>query len=104
MQPIVINNFLHSARILADACEKLRTYCIEGTELDHEQIGQYLARSLMLVTALSPEIGYDKASQIAHKADDEGTTLREAAVASGHISAEDFDRIVDPLKMVRTTT
>jgi fumarate hydratase class II len=55
----------------------------------------------MLVTALSPEIGYDKASQIAHKADDEGTTLREAALATGYISATDFDRIVDPKKMVR---
>ena len=101
MRPVIINNFLHSARILADASEKMRTYCIEGTELNRQQIDEYLSRSLMLVTALSPEIGYDKASQIARKADDEGTTLREAALATGYISATDFDRIVDPKKMVR---
>ena len=101
MRPVIINNFLHSARILAAACEKMRTYCIEGTELNRQQIDEYLSRSLMLVTALSPEIGYDKASQIAHKADDEGTTLRQAALATGYISAKDFDRIVDPKKMVR---
>jgi fumarate hydratase class II len=100
MRPVIINNFLHSARILADACEKMRTYCIEGTELHRRQIDEYLSRSLMLVTALSPEIGYDKASRIAHKADDEGTTLREAALATGYISEKDFDRIVDPKKMV----
>ncbi|PVE08507.1 class II fumarate hydratase [Streptomyces scopuliridis] len=100
MRPVIINNFLHSARILADAGEKLRVYCIEGADLHREQIDAYLARSLMLVTALSPEIGYDKASRIAHKADDEGTTLREAALATGYITAQDFDRIVDPKKMV----
>jgi fumarate hydratase class II len=100
MRPIIINNFLHSARILADACGKLRRYCIEGTELDQDQITTFVNRSLMLVTALSPVIGYDKASAIAHKANDEGTTLREAALASGYISATDFDRIVDPSTMV----
>ena len=100
MRPVIINNFLHSAVILADACGKLREYCIEGAELNREQIDTYLNRSLMLVTALSPEIGYDKASAIAHKADDEGTTLREAALASGYIGADDFDRIVDPASMV----
>jgi fumarate hydratase, class II len=100
MRPMIINNFLHSAVILADACDKLREYCIEGTELNRDQIDTYLTRSLMLVTALSPEIGYDKASAIAHKAQDEGTTLREAALASGYIGADDFDRIVDPASMV----
>ncbi|MER6977098.1 class II fumarate hydratase [Streptomyces carpinensis] len=99
MRPVVINNFLHAATILADACTKLRQYCIEGTRLHDDQIDHYVDRSLMLVTALSPVIGYDKASAIAHKADDEGTTLREAALASGHIGAEDFDRIVDPAAM-----
>jgi fumarate hydratase class II len=101
MRPVIINNFLHSARILADACEKMRVYCVEGTEPNRPRIDDYVARSLMLVTALSPEIGYDKASRIAHKADDEGTTLREAALATGYISARDFDRIVDPKKMAR---
>ncbi|WAP59957.1 class II fumarate hydratase [Streptomyces sp. S465] len=100
-RPLVIRDFLHSARILADACEKLRTYCVEGIELNREQIDEYLARSLMLVTALSPEIGHDRAGEIARKAAAEGTTLREAAIASGHIGAEDFDRIVDPRKMAR---
>jgi fumarate hydratase class II len=99
MRPIIINNDLHSARILGHACEKLRRYSITGTDLDREKVADYVGRSLMLVTALSPHIGYDKASQIAHKADDEGSTLREAAVALG-VSPTDFDRIVDPKAMV----
>jgi fumarate hydratase class II len=100
MRPIVINNFLHSARILGDACEKLLTYCIEGTELNRERIAELVDRSLMLVTALSPVIGYDKAAAIAHKALVENTTLRAAAIASGAIDGETFDKIVDPKKMV----
>ncbi|MBM9506614.1 class II fumarate hydratase [Actinacidiphila acididurans] len=100
MRPVIINNFLHAATVLADACVKLRQYCIEGTELDRGRIDAYLDRSLMLVTALSPVIGYDKAAAIAHKADDEGTTLREAALASGAVDAEEFDRIVDPATMI----
>ncbi len=99
MRPVIISNFLHSATILADACAKLRQYCIEGTQLNRDQIGSFVNRSLMLVTALSPAIGYDKASAIAHKANDEGTTLREAALATGYISAADFDRIVNPSAM-----
>jgi fumarate hydratase class II len=99
MRPIIINNVLHSARILGDACDKLRRYSIEGTQLDRDKIEQYVTRSLMLVTALSPHIGYDKASAIAHKADDEGTDLREAALASG-VSATEFDRIVVPAAMI----
>jgi fumarate hydratase class II len=102
MRPVIISNFLHSATILADACGKLRQYCIEGTELNRDQISGYVNRSLMLVTALSPVIGYDKASAIAHKANDEGTTLREAALATGYIDAADFDRIVNPAAMVGT--
>ncbi|MFD7873516.1 class II fumarate hydratase [Streptomyces sp. NPDC059766] len=103
MRPVIINNFLHAAGILADACTKMREYCIEGIELNRDQIDAYVDRSLMLVTALSPVIGYDKASAIAHRADDEDTTLRTAAVASGYISAEDFDRIVQPAAMVGRT-
>jgi fumarate hydratase class II len=99
MRPVIISNFLHAATILADACDKLRQYCIEGTELNRDQIGAYVNRSLMLVTALSPVIGYDKASAIAHQANDQGTTLREAALASGYISGADFDRIVNPAAM-----
>jgi fumarate hydratase class II len=99
MRPIIINNVLHSARILGDACEKLRRYSVEGTQLDKPKLTGYVGRSLMLVTALSPYIGYDKASAIAHKAGDEGTTLREAALGLG-VSATDFNRIVDPAAMV----
>jgi fumarate hydratase class II len=97
MRPIVINNFLHSARILGDACEKLQTYCIDGVQLDNDQIAQYVHRSLMLVTALSPVVGYDKATAIGNDAD---RTLRESALDSGAITAEDFDRIVNPTTLV----
>ncbi|MGW9132263.1 class II fumarate hydratase [Streptomyces sp. NPDC055681] len=103
MRPVIINNFLHAATILADACTKMREYCIEGAQLNRDQIDSYVGRSLMLVTALSPVIGYDKASAIAHKANDEDTTLRAAALASGYISAEDFDRVVQPAAMVGQT-
>jgi fumarate hydratase class II len=99
MRPIIINNVLHCARILGDATEKLRRYSIEGTGLDQDRVTDYVGRSLMLVTALSPHTGYDKASAIAHKADDEGSTLREAALALG-VTAADFDRIIDPKTMV----
>ncbi|GAA4670006.1 class II fumarate hydratase [Gordonia humi] len=100
MRPIIINNVLHSARILGDAAVKLREYCIEGTELHEERIAELLDQSLMLVTALSPVIGYDKASAIAHKANNEGSTLREAALATGYIDAATFDDVVDPHKMI----
>jgi fumarate hydratase class II len=99
MRPIIINDVLHCARILGDASEKLRRYSIEGAELDRDAVDEYVGRSLMLVTALSPHIGYDKASVIAHKADDEGSSLREAALALG-VPAADFDRIADPMSMV----
>ena len=100
MRPIIINNFLHSARILGDACEKLRQFSVEGTRLNRKRIDEMVGRSLMLVTALSPVIGYDKASAIAHKANDEDLTLKEAALKSGYIDAKRFDEIVDPRKMV----
>jgi fumarate hydratase, class II len=83
-----------------NACEKLRQYGIEGITLDTERISTYVNESLMLVTALSQVIGYDKASAIAHKAFDEKKTLREAALESGSIRAEEFDRIVVPAMMV----
>ena len=100
MRPIIINSFLHSARILGDACEKLREFSIEGTRLNRKRIDEMVGRSLMLVTALSPVIGYDKASAIAHAANDRDLSLKEAAVASGAIDAKRFDEIVDPLKLV----
>ena len=101
MRPVIINNFLHAATILTDACGKLREYCVDGTQLNRDQIDSYVNRSLMLVTALSPAIGYDKASAIAHKASDEGTTLREAALATGYVTGEQFDHIVRPAAMVQ---
>jgi len=100
MRPIIINNFLHSARILADVCEKFRVYSIEGTTLNEKRIAQFVQNSLMLVTALSPVIGYDKASKIAHKALDEETTLKQAALATGWIDEKTFDQVVDVKKIV----
>jgi fumarate hydratase, class II len=100
MRPIIINNFLHSARILGDACDRFRRFSVEGTRLNRGHIDEMLGRSLMLVTALAPAIGYDKASAIAHKANDEGLTLKEAALRSGAIDEKRFDEIVDPKKMV----
>jgi fumarate hydratase class II len=100
MRPIVIWNVLQSARLLGDACNRLREFGVEGIALDRERIQRYVSDSLMLVTALSPAIGYDKAAQIAHRAMAENLTLREAAVKSGFISADEFDRIADPVRLV----
>jgi len=102
MRPIVVNNYLHSATILGDACELFRRHTIEGAELDRRRIADMLDRSLMLVTALSPVIGYDRAAAIAHAAHEEGITLREAALRSGAIDAAAFDEAVDPRRMVGT--
>jgi fumarate hydratase, class II len=99
MRPLIAGNFLRSAAILGDACGSLNAHCVEGTELNRDRIDDLVGRSLMLVTALSPAIGYDKAAEIAHRADADGTTLREAALASGYISQQDFDRVVDPAGM-----
>jgi len=100
MRPIIINNFLHSARILGDGCEKFRRFSVEGTQLNREQITGMLDRSLMLVTALSAVIGYDKAAPIAYKAHAENLTLKEAALQSGYIDEKQFDESVDPEKMI----
>ncbi len=100
MRPIIINNFLHSARILADGSEKFRLYSVEGTRLNQKRIGRYVDESVMLVTALSPVVGYDKASRIAHKAMEDDLTLRQAAVQSGDVSEQQFDEVVDARKMV----
>eukprot|EP00052_Salpingoeca_macrocollata_P015775 m.126050 g.126050 ORF g.126050 m.126050 type:complete len:488 (+) comp19804_c0_seq2:250-1713(+) len=98
-KPMIIHNVLHSVRLLADACASFNEHCVQGVELNHEKISEHLQQSLMLVTALNPHIGYDKAAAAAKKAHKEATTLKEAAVALGFVSAEDFDRIVDPTKM-----
>ena len=100
MRPIIINNFLHSARILADGCEKFRVYSVQGTEVNQKKVAEYVRNSLMLVTALSPVIGYDKSSQIAHAAQRNGTTLKAEALKSGFIDEKRFDEVVDPKKMI----
>ncbi|MGE8131459.1 class II fumarate hydratase [Methylobacterium sp. NPDC080182] len=100
MRPIIIDNVLHMMGILADGAEKFRMFSVEGTELDEERIGSYVGRSLMVVTALSPVIGYQKAAHIAEKAQAEGTTLREAALKSGNVDAATFDKVCNPKIMV----
>ncbi len=100
MRPIIINNFLHSARILADGCEKFRLFSVEGTEVNEKKVAEFLQNSLMLVTALSPVIGYDNAAKIAHEAQHSGSTLKEAALKSGLIDEKKFDEVVDPKKMI----
>jgi len=100
MRPLAIRNVLHSARILGDACRQFAAHGIEGITLNREELERNVQESLMLVTALGPLIGYDEAAKIAHEALKRNTTLREAAVASGTISAEDFDRAVNPRKLV----
>jgi fumarate hydratase class II len=100
MRPVIINNFLHSATVLADGCDKFRRFSIDGTTLNREQIDRYVANSLMLVTALAPVIGYQNAAHIAEKAAADGTTLREAAIASGKIRADEYDRIIIPRTMI----
>jgi fumarate hydratase class II len=99
-KPLVIHNTLHSARLLGDACNMFREHCAAGIEPNLARINENLERSLMLVTALNPHIGYDNAAKIAKKAHHDGTSLREAAVALGLVAAEDFDKLVDPKKMV----
>ncbi len=98
-KPLIAHNFLQSARLLADGVESFERHCASGIEPNRARIRELLDRSLMLVTALNPHIGYDKAAQIAKKAHREGTTLREAALALGFVSAEDFDRWVRPEDM-----
>lgn len=100
MRPMMIYHVLHSAKVLGDACEKFQRYCINGITLNRAQIDAYVADSLMLVTILSPVIGYDQAAEIAHLASAKNMTLREAAMASGYITGEQFDKLVVPLKMV----
>ncbi len=100
MRPVIINNFLHSVRILADGCDRFREYSVEGTELHRDRIQQFVEGSVMLVTALSPVIGYQNAAHIAEKAIAEGTTLKQAALASGKVTEELFDKTIVPLNMV----
>ncbi|MAF31521.1 MAG: fumarate hydratase, class II [Magnetococcales bacterium] len=98
-KPVMIYNFLQSCDILSDACHSFTDKCVVGIEPNHERIERNLNESLMLVTALNPHIGYDKAAQVAKKAYEEGITLKESAVALEYLSADDFDNLVRPEEM-----
>jgi fumarate hydratase class II len=98
-RPLLARSVLESVQLLADASRSFLRHCLAGIQPDERRIRAHLEQSLMLVTALAPHIGYDAAAEIAQRAHREGTTLREAALASGRVSAEDFDRIVRPLRM-----
>jgi fumarate hydratase class II len=99
--PVIIYNFLHSVTLIADACHGYVEYMIKGIEVDREKVESYVKNSLMLVTALTPKIGYDKAAKIAHTAHVEHTSLREAALKLGHLTPEEFDQLMKPEKMTR---
>src|SRR5690242_2535758 len=98
-KPVIIHNFLHSVRLLADSCHSFTEHCVDGMEIDRERIDSYVKNSLMLVTALAPKIGYDKAAKVAHTAHVERTSLREAALKLGYLSGEEFDKLVRPETM-----
>ena len=100
-KPLIIYNITHSITILTDSCTNFRRFLVEGTKPDRKKIREYVEQSLMLVTALSPLIGYDKASKIAHYAMDNDLTLKAAALKLGFVSEAEFDRVVDPAKMVK---
>ncbi len=100
-KPVIIYDFLHSVRLLTDACRSFTDHCVQGMELDRQRIEQYVKNSLMLVTALNPKIGYDKAAEITKKAQHERIGLREAALKLGYLTEKEFDELVRPEKMTR---
>jgi fumarate hydratase, class II len=100
-KPLIIYNVTHSITLMTDSCTNFRTFLVEGTRPNLKKINQYVEESLMLVTALSPVIGYDKASKIAHYANDNDLTLKAAALKLGYVTEAEFDSVVDPKKMVR---
>ena len=100
-KPLIIFNITHSITIMTDGCTNFRKFLVEGTKPNLKKIGEYVERSLMLVTALAPVIGYDKASKIAHYAMDNDLTLKSAALKLGFVTDDEFDRVVDPAKMVK---
>ena len=99
-KPLIIYNITHSITLMTDGCANFRKFLVEGTKPNLKKIKEYVDRSLMLVTALAPVIGYDKASKIAHYADDNDLTLKEAALKLGFVTEAEFDKVVDPSKMV----
>ncbi len=99
-KPVMAANVIRSARLMADACDTFREFAVAGVTANRERIAELVAQSLMLVTALNPKIGYDRAAEVAKKAHKEGTTLKAAALALGYISEEEFDELVRPERMV----
>src|SRR5437773_700830 len=100
-KPVMIYNFLHSVTLLTDACHGYVEYMIKGIEVDRAKVDWYVKNSLMLVTALTPKIGYDKAAKVAHTAHVEHTSLREAALKLGYLTGEEFDQLMKPERMTR---
>ncbi len=100
-KPVIIHNFLHSVRLLSDACHSFTEHCAVGIEVNRNQVEHDVANSLMLVTVLSPIVGYDKSAKIAHTAHVDGSSLREAAVKLGFLTGEEFDHYVKPEEMTR---
>ncbi len=100
-KPLMIHNITQSVTILADGCTNFRKFLVEGTQPNRKKIAEYVERSLMLVTALAPVIGYDNASKIAHYAEERDLTLKQAALKLGLVDETTFDRVVDPAKMVK---
>jgi fumarate hydratase class II len=100
-KPVIIYNFLHSVTLITDACHGYVEYMIKGIQVEHARVKSHVQNSLMLVTALTPKVGYDKAAKIAHTAHVEHTSLREAALRLGYLTGEEFDQLVKPEKMTR---
>ena len=101
-KPLMIYNITHSMTLVTDSCENFRNFLIEGTKPNLKKINEYVGRSLMLVTALAPVVGYDKASKIAHYAMDNDLTLKAAALKLDFVTEDEFDRVLDPRKMVES--
>jgi fumarate hydratase class II len=100
-KPVIAHDLLHAIELLSDASRSFREHCVEGLEADRVRIDEHVSNSLMLVTALTPRIGYDKAAEIAKKAHKEGTTLRAAALALGHLDEAEFDALMQPEAMTK---
>jgi fumarate hydratase class II len=100
-KPLIAHNFLQSVRLLADGMASFERHCVRGITANRERIDELMERSLMLVTALVPHIGYDKAAEIAKRASREGTTLKQAALGIGYVTADEYERWVDPAAMTR---
>jgi fumarate hydratase class II len=100
-KPVIAYDLLHGIELLADSCRSFREHCVDGLQADRARIDEHVRNSLMLVTALTPRIGYDRAAEIAKKAHKEGTTLRAAALALGYLDEAEFDALLDPEAMTR---